>query len=79
MEATGRKPTKVKEASDIHIMQWNAEGVSNKKEELEQFLHANNINICWIQETHLQEGKPFNLSKASRYFPMDERRDQTEE
>ena len=42
-------------------MQWNAEGVSNKKEELEHFLHENSINICCIQETHLQEGKPFKI------------------
>ena len=42
-------------------MQWNAEGVSNKKEELERFLHTKSINICCIQETHLQEGKPFKI------------------
>ena len=42
-------------------MHWNAEGVSNKKDELENFLHQNNINICCIQETHLQKGKPFKI------------------
>ncbi|KAK7095584.1 hypothetical protein V1264_006969 [Littorina saxatilis] len=42
-------------------MHWNAEGVSNTKEELEHFLHENNINICCRQETHLQEGKPFKI------------------
>ena len=42
-------------------MQWNAEGVTNKKEELQNFLHQNNISICCIQETHLQEGKPFKI------------------
>lgn len=52
-------------------MQWNAEGVGNKKEELEHFLHVNNINVCCLQETHLQEekqgkkgkqeGKPFKV------------------
>lgn len=42
-------------------MHWNAEGVSNKKEELQHFLHENNINICCIQETHLQEEKTFKI------------------
>ena len=42
-------------------MHWNAEGVSNKKEELEHFLNINNINVCCLQETHLQEGKLFKI------------------
>lgn len=42
-------------------MQWNAEGVSNKKTELENFLFTNSIDICCIQETHLKEGKPFKI------------------
>ena len=60
-KATGQRPSKVKETPDTNIMQWNAEGVSSKKEELQQFLHKNSINICCIQETHLQEGKPFKI------------------
>ena len=55
-KVTGRKPSKTKEAPAINIMQWNAEGVSNKTTELQHFLHANNINVCCIQETNLQEG-----------------------
>lgn len=42
-------------------MQWNAEGVTNKKVELEHFLQKNNISICCLQETHLQEGTPFKI------------------
>ncbi|CAC5403317.1 unnamed protein product [Mytilus coruscus] len=61
--ATGRKNTKpkLKEQSVINIMHWNAEGVSNKRDELQHFLHENNVNICCIAETHLQEG---NLLKS---------------
>ncbi|CAG2185854.1 unnamed protein product [Mytilus edulis] len=61
--ATGRKNTKpkLKEQPVINIMHWNAEGASNKRDELQHFLHENNINICCIQETHLQEGKPFKV------------------
>ena len=36
-------------------------GVSNKREELQHFLHENNITICCIQETHLQESKPLKI------------------
>lgn len=66
--ATGQQPRKIRETPDINIMQWNAEGVSNKKEELEHFLHENSINICCIQETHLQEGKPFKI-RGYQVFP----------
>ena len=58
--ATGRKTTR-KEVPPVTIMQWNAEGVSNKKTELEHFLHKNNINVCCIQETHLKEEKEFKV------------------
>ena len=42
-------------------MHWNAEGVSRKTAELCNFLHENNVNICCIQETHLQGDKPFRI------------------
>ena len=43
------------------VMHWNAEGVMNKKTELEHILHEKNINVCCIQETHLQCGKTFKV------------------
>jgi ribonuclease HI/endonuclease/exonuclease/phosphatase family metal-dependent hydrolase len=42
-------------------MHWNAEGVSNKKTELENFLFENSIDICCIQETHLKPEKNFKI------------------
>ena len=42
-------------------MHWNAEGVKNKKTELEHALYENNINVCCIQETHLQSDKSFKV------------------
>ena len=42
-------------------MHWNAEGLSNKKEELEQFLYQNDVHVCCIQETHLKPGKLFKI------------------
>ncbi len=54
---------KKKEQPLINIVQWNAEGVSNKRDEqsLQHFLQENNVNICCIEETHLQEDKPFKI------------------
>ena len=45
----------------LTIMHWNAEGVRNKKEELQQFLKANSVDICCIQETHLNESHRFSV------------------
>ena len=42
-------------------MHWNAESIKNKKTELEHILHEENINICCIQETHLQSNKYFKV------------------
>jgi phosphohistidine swiveling domain-containing protein len=43
-KATGQKNinSKQNEQSVINILHWNAEGVSNRKEELQEFLHENN-------------------------------------
>jgi len=43
------------------VMHWNAESVTNKKTELEHILHERNIQICCIQETHLQSDKSFKV------------------
>ena len=52
-------------------MHWNAEGVARKKTELEQFLFENDIGICCIQETHLQEGKTFKIRGYQSKFRGD--------
>ena len=57
--ATGR--TKARKDKPFTIMHWNAESVMNKKTELEHILHEENINICCIQETHLQSNKYFKV------------------
>ena len=48
----------------LNVMQWNAEGLMRKKTELEHRMNKYNIDICCIQETHLQKDKTF---KARRY------------
>ena len=47
--------------TQLKIMQWNAEGVIRKKTELEHILKKENIDICCIQETHLQKDKRFRV------------------
>ena len=42
-------------------MQWNAEGVFNKKNELEHALYDKKVSVYCIQETHLQNKKPFKI------------------
>ena len=42
----------------------------NKKTELEHILHEKNINVCCIQETHLQCGKAFKV-RGYRCFRSD--------
>ena len=43
----------------LKAMQWNAEGLMTKKTELEHRMSKENIDICCIQETHLQKNKTF--------------------
>ena len=43
------------------VMHWNAEGVYNKKTELQHILHDKDINVCCIQKTHLQPAKSFKV------------------
>ena len=45
----------------FNIMQWNAEGVSNKKEILAARLCQEDIDIACVQETHLNENRRFNM------------------
>ena len=43
------------------IMHWNSEGIRNKKQDLQVFLKENNIDICCIQETHLNDNHRFSV------------------
>ena len=65
--------SKQNEQSVINILHWNAEGVSNKKKELQEFLHENNVKISCIQETHLQDGKSFKI-RGYQVFRSDKKR-----
>ena len=45
----------------LRIMHWNAEGVRQKKLELQQFLKTQKIDVCCIQETHLNNTHRFSI------------------
>ena len=38
---------------DLRIATWNANGIQNRKQEIELFLKAQDIDICLVSETHL--------------------------
>ena len=50
-------------------MQWNAEGLMREKDRTEQN-EQDNIDICCIQETHLQKDKTFKV-RGYHYFRSD--------
>lgn len=52
-DQTSQPPTTLK------VAQWNAEGLGNKKPELQEFLRKNNIDVICIQETHLKDPRRF--------------------
>jgi hypothetical protein len=47
--------------SCIKIVQWNANGISKHKLELEMFLSTNNIDVMLISETHLTSRNRFKI------------------
>ena len=70
-KATGSRTALAKKNEPFTVMHWNAEGVMNKKTELEHILHEKNINICCIQETHLKSGKAFKIRGYQSRFRSD--------
>ena len=43
------------------MLHWNAEGVRNKKLELQVLMKERNIDVCYIQETHLNSSHRFSI------------------
>ena len=46
-------------ATSLRLVQWNAEGIRQKKPELQAFLRDNRIDVICVQETHLTEAHRF--------------------
>ena len=69
--ATGRRTSDPGETPrPLNILQWNAEGVYNKKIPLTERLYADNIDVACIQETHLNPKQRFTI-RGYQTFRMD--------
>ncbi len=49
----------------LRILQWNADGLSTKVQELRDRLAAESIDVCLIQKTKLTEKDASRLSQAT--------------
>ena len=71
----GRRKGKVtgqtEKVKPLVVMQWNAEGVFHKEDELHHLLKNKDIDICCIQETHLKEGEIFKIRGYQKPFRLD--------
>jgi hypothetical protein len=56
---------------NFKVMHWNAEGVYNKKTELQHFLYERDINVCCIQDKNLQPAKSFKVVRGYQCFRSD--------
>ena len=71
VNATGQKsPDPSKTTRPLNILQWNVEGVFNKKFPLTERLHKENIDVACIQETHLNTNHRFSI-RGYQAFRLD--------
>ena len=70
--ATGldKSPITKKTTKPLNILQWNAEGIYNKKIAFTERLHAEDIDVACIQETHLNPNHRF-IVRGYQTFRMD--------
>ena len=45
--------------TSLKVVHWNAEGIRNKKPELQEFLRSNKVDVLCAQETHLSDNHRF--------------------
>ena len=71
VNATGQKsPNHSKTIRPLNILQWNAEGVFNKKVPLTDRLHKEDVDVACIQETHLNTNHRFSI-RGYQTFRLD--------
>ena len=73
VNATGQKSpnhsTTIRPLNILHL-QWNAEGVFNKKVPLTERLHKEDVDVACIQETHLNTNHRFSI-RGYQTFRLD--------
>lgn len=52
---------------NLNVLNWNANGLKNKKNVFLAFLARHNIDIACVTETHLFNNEPFKISGYSTY------------
>ena len=72
VNATGQKsPNHSKTIRPLHILQWNAEGVFNKKVPLTEQLHKEDVDVACIHETNhrfsIRGYQTFRLDRKGRH------------
>ena len=67
----GKVTGQTEKVKPMVVMQWNAEGVFHKEDELHHLLKNKDIDICCIQETHLKEGENFKIRGYQKPFRLD--------
>jgi hypothetical protein len=56
------RPRRTNVAKALRLACWNADGVRDRKLELEHFLSQHGVDICLLTETHLRERDVFRLA-----------------
>jgi hypothetical protein len=46
----------------LRLARWNGDGVRGRKLELEQFLSEHGVDICLLNETELEAGRPLRFA-----------------
>jgi exonuclease III len=46
----------------LRLAYWNADGFRGRKLELEQFLSEHFVDICLLNETHLESGRALRIA-----------------
>ena len=54
--------------SFLRIITWNANGLNQRAQELEIFLHTNNVDIALISETHFSNKSHFKIRGFDSYW-----------
>ena len=70
VRATGHASTSTEESRPLNILQWNAEGIYNKKLPLAERLNQEQIDVACVQETHLNPTHRFTV-RGYQTFRMD--------
>ena len=71
VNATGQNsPNHSKTIRPLNVLQWNAEGVFNKKVPLTERLHKEDVDVACIQETHLNTNHRFSI-RGYQTFRLD--------